>query len=250
MSIQAGEWLSVALLILARLSAFLAVLPFFAAARVPAAVRAAIAISLSISVTPILFQAVQPRVSDVKEWEFLAALLGEIVTGLFLGLLVRLFFLAVSFTADVIGQIIGFVGVLVPSVQDSEMTNPLADLIFLFSVVLFLTHDQHLIVIEKIVGSYDVFPVSAGPQAGASIERLASTASMAFVWTLQIAAPFVIYAAVCNLLLGLANRLVPQVPVQFVMGPAILLGGLAVAVVIVTIAVDIVIRRYALVPIL
>ena len=249
MNIQAGEWLSVALLILARLSAFLAVLPFFAAARVPATVRAAIAISLSISLTPILFPAVQARVSSIKEWEFLAALLGEIVTGAFLGLLVRLFFLAVSFTADVIGQIIGFVGVLVPSVQDSEMTNPLADLIFLFSVVLFLTYDQHLVLIEKIVGSYDVFPVSAGPGAGASIEKLASTASMSFVWTLQMAAPFVIYAAICNLLLGLANRLVPQVPVQFVMGPAILLGGLAVAVVIVAVAVDIAIRRYALLPI-
>jgi flagellar biosynthetic protein FliR len=248
MSGQAMDWLGVALVVLARLSAFLAVLPFFAAARVPPAVRAAIAISLAIAVTPLLFSAVHPKVADSGDAGLLSALLSEIITGVFLGLLVRLFFLAVAFSADVIGQLIGYVGVIVPSIQDNEMTNPLADLIVLFSVVLFLSYDHHLVLIEKIIESYDVFPIHGGPQSGPAIENLASMTSLAFVWTLQLAAPFVIYVTICNLLLGLANRLVPQVPVQFVMGPAILLGGLAVAVLIAATAVDIVIRRYSLIP--
>jgi flagellar biosynthesis protein FliR len=43
---------------------------------------------------------------------------------------------------------------------------------------------------------------------------------------LRLSSPFLAYALVVNLLLGLLNKLTPQIPVYFVSLPFVLTGGL------------------------
>lgn len=245
MTAELQIWLTAALLVLARVSSLLAVLPFFAAARVPATIRAYIAIALSVSIAPALYDAASVSILR-SEAELLAVFVAEVWIGLFFGFMVRVFFLAVAFTAEFISQQVGFIGMFIPSVTEGEMITPLADLTGLFAAVLFFTMDMHLYLIRGIFTSYDVLPVASALEPWIWMDALAVRVSNVFVLSLQLAAPFVLYVTVCNLLLGLANRLVPQVPIQFVMAPAILFGGLGLALFVLTVAMERLMTRFTI----
>ena len=44
--------------------------------------------------------------------------------------------------------------------------------------------------------------------------------------SIRVVAPFVIYAVMINLAIGLTNKLTPQIPIYFISMPFVLLGGL------------------------
>ena len=199
-------WMTAALLVLARVSALIAVLPFFASARVPATIRAYIAIALSLAITPSLYGAVNVIAGKISEMELLGVFVTEVGIGLYLGFMVRVFFVAVAFTAEFISQQVGFMGMFVPSVTEGEMTTPLADLMGLFSAVLFFAMDIHLYLIRGVFTSYEVLPIATTIEVASLIDALAERVSTVFIWSLQLGAPFILYVTVCNLLLGLANR--------------------------------------------
>ena len=52
--------------------------------------------------------------------------------------------------------------------------------------------------------------------------------SGAFTIALQISSPFIVYALIVNLMVGLANKLVPQIPVYFIATPFVLAGGFVI----------------------
>lgn len=238
-------WIAVALIVMARVSAFMAVLPFVSAARVPQTIRAVVALGIGLAITPVLHAGIAPTVATLGEPALLAAIAGEIGTGLLLGLLVRVFFLALSFAAEFLAHLVGYAGLLVPSVSEGETTLALADLVVLFVTVLFLANDLHLAVIDGLVRSFDAIPVGRPLDGGSLIRHLVATLNDAFFVAMQLAGPFLLYVFICNVLLGIANRLVPQVPIQLVAAPLVLIGGLALALLVVTIEGDLFIRGLA-----
>jgi flagellar biosynthetic protein FliR len=50
----------------------------------------------------------------------------------------------------------------------------------------------------------------------------------AFLLVLRLAMPFLIYAVIVNLAIGLANKMSPQIPVYFISMPFVVGGGLVV----------------------
>ena len=42
---------------------------------------------------------------------------------------------------------------------------------------------------------------------------------------MQISAPFIVYTLIINLMVGIANKLTPQIPVYFISIPMVLAGG-------------------------
>ena len=59
-----------------------------------------------------------------------------------------------------------------------------------------------------------------------SLPRLATALSKAFYLVLQISGPFVAYGLMVNLLFGLVNKMVPQIPAYFISIPFLVFGGL------------------------
>jgi flagellar biosynthetic protein FliR len=235
----------VGLIILARISSFLAVIPLVSAARVPQTIRAYLAIALAMTLAPILFDAVAPIVRTATGPDYLALLGGEILTGLFLGFLLRLFFLALLFIAEVISQIIGYTGMSVPGVIENELTAPLTNLVALLAAVLLFLNDIHHLFIEHIVWSYTHVPAGTMLTGEVSSIWLSETITGVFNTVVPLSAPFLIYAVVCNVLVGMANRLVPQVPIQLVTGPAILFGGLIVGLLVLAVGLDPIVEKFA-----
>ncbi|HMN38754.1 MAG TPA: flagellar biosynthetic protein FliR [Hyphomicrobium sp.] len=221
--------LQVTAVVFARVSAFLAVVPVLSAVRVPALVRAHAAMVLALALSAYLYPSMSGVVTGSMDNGFMALVAAEVAKGLFLGFLVRLFFSAFAFAGDFASHLVGFTGMLVPSATDAEMAGPLGNVFVMFAAVVFFVNDLHLVLIEKLAASYQTLPPGTGLDQFRTLEWLSATLTEVFMMALQLSAPFVIYVMVGNVLLGLANRLIPQVPIQLVSAPALLAGGLFVA---------------------
>ena len=101
----------------------------------------------------------------------------------------------------------------------------LATFITLTATVLLFATDQHWEVLRALLASYTVMPVNEPVAAEIGLARLADAFSSTFMLALQISSPFIVYALIINLMVGIANKLVPQIPVYFISMPFVLAGG-------------------------
>ncbi len=74
--------------------------------------------------------------------------------------------------------------------------------------------------------SYAVSPVGVSGDVGGHLRDLTDRLSRATFLSLQAIAPFMVYAVVVNLAIGLVNRMTPQIPAYFISLPLIMIGGL------------------------
>jgi flagellar biosynthetic protein FliR len=153
-------------------------------------------------------------------------IISETLIGGLIGLIGRLFYMALQFMASAAAQLVGFNPVGGMPIEDTEALPPLATLITLTATVLLFVTDQHWEVLRALLASYSVLPVNESMATDLGLARLADALSSTFILALQISSPFVVYALIINLMVGIANKLVPQVPVYFISMPFVLAGGL------------------------
>jgi flagellar biosynthetic protein FliR len=90
---------------------------------------------------------------------------------------------------------------------------------------MFLTN-QHAEVIRALAGSYSRITPGTTFEAQAGLIQIADRAAETFYLALRIGSPFMIYAVVVNLAIGLMNKLTPTIPVYFISMPFVIAGGL------------------------
>jgi flagellar biosynthetic protein FliR len=83
-------------------------------------------------------------------------------------------------------------------------------------------------VLRALLASYRALPVTEPIGLDFSLGKITEASSNAFLLALQITSPFLVYALIANLLVGIANKLTPQVPIYFVTEPAVMAGGLLI----------------------
>ncbi|MEF3048077.1 flagellar biosynthetic protein FliR [Pseudotabrizicola sp. L79] len=200
-----------------RVGAAMAVLPGLGEQSIPARIRLATAILLSVALTP----AIMAQVQDIP---FAQALLPEMVIGLTLGIALRFFVFALATAGAIIANSTSLSQLFA---QGAEPQPAISQFLVMAGISLALATG----LLPKLVGylllSYDAFPAGQFPQA----ERLAGWAmhhaDVAFALGFQIALPFAVASLLYNLALGIINRAMPQLMVTFIGAPALSLGGLA-----------------------
>jgi flagellar biosynthetic protein FliR len=133
--------------------------------------------------------------------------------------------MALQFMAVGAAQLAGFSALGAP-VEDAEAVPALATFITLTATVLLFATDQHWEVLRALLASYTVLPIHEPIATELGLARVADAFSSTFLLALQISSPFIVYALIINLMVGLANKLVPQIPVYFISMPFVLAGGL------------------------
>ncbi len=209
-----------------RIGSCLMLMPGFSSPRVPVQARLLVAIAVTLALTPLLLPEVKTTVKAPGPSTVLVLLVGETLTGVFIGLLGRVFFLALQFMAAALASFIGFSGLPENPIEDVEPIPAVASLITLTATLLFFVADVHWEVLRGLVQSYSVLPVTSPITINLGIARLADATSDAFLLALQISSPFVVYALAINLAFGLVNKLTPQIPVYFISLPFVVAGGL------------------------
>jgi flagellar biosynthetic protein FliR len=199
-------------------------LPGIGEAELPATVRAALAVVLTLLLLPVL-QPLLP-VAPATPGATLALVAAETATGAWLGWLARLVMLALPLAGQVAASMLGLTNVLQPDVTLGPQTSSLARLFSAAGPVLLFATGLHVLPLSALVGSYTLIAPGALLPAGDMVQAAIGAVVGCFALSLQLAAPFVLAGAVWQIGLGVLGRLVPQLQVYFVALPGQILGGL------------------------
>jgi len=212
-----------ALLVFARVSAMVSVLPGFGEQSIPVRIKLAIAVAFTVLVWPMI--PLKPEVSTVEVFEALPMLLSETAIGLLLGLSVRLVLIALQFAGSIASQSASLAQMMGAGATPDPMPA-IGNILVMSGLVLALSLGLHVKVVGAVVLSYETLPAGQFPSrsdiAEWGVAKSSNVAAIAFV----LSAPFVIASFAYNLMLGFINRAMPQLMVAFIGAPAITAGGI------------------------
>ena len=225
-SMLGGDIVLAGFIVFCRIGACLMVMPGISSARVPVRSRLFIALLVSAALLPVLIPEAQRFGADTPPFVLLRLMVGETLIGALIGTLARIFFLALETLATSIAYNIGLSANLGGTIDESLPIPALASLFTLGATMLLFASDQHWEILRGLVASYRAMPIASGFDDRHALTEIADTLSVSFGVALRIASPFILYALIVNLALGLVNRMVPQVPVYFISLPFVVAGGL------------------------
>jgi flagellar biosynthetic protein FliR len=208
-----------------RVGACFMVMPGLSNAGIPMQVRLFMAVAASLALFMHLSDVILPFAGSAPVLLF-PTIASELFTGALIGIIARLYMLALEFIGTAISQLIGINGIGASFSLESEPQPALGSLISFSALLLLFALDFHLQIVRALVVSYRVVPpdVFFNPQ-GALVD-VADTISESFFMVLRLGSPFVAYAILVNFATGLVNKLAPQIPIYFISLPFIVAGGL------------------------
>ena len=215
-------WILLAALAFARVGTAVLLLPGFGDAQIPARIRIAFGLVMTLSLMPAL-----PLPAPPSQVTALALLFGgEILVGVFIGTGARVLLAAMHLLGAQIGMVAGLSNAFAPGVTNTESATVLGSVLTVAAVALIFVSDLHHMMITAILRSYAILPPAHLP-VGDMAEQIARLGASAFRISAALAAPFLIVSVLLNLGLGLANRVMPSMQVFFVAAPGMILAGFA-----------------------
>jgi flagellar biosynthesis protein FliR len=212
-------------IVFCRIGACLMLVPGYSSVNIPPQIRLFVALVTTFALTPILIAILKPLVDDAPPLT-LALLIGtELLVGCVIGLGGRVFFLALQTMATVVASAIGLSNIPGTPVGDTDPAPAVVPLIMAAVTALFFITDQHWQVLRGLMNSYEVWHPGEKLSGEMALNQLTSRLADAFVLTLRITSPFIVYSVIVNLAIGLINKLTPAIPVYFVSVPFVLFGG-------------------------
>jgi flagellar biosynthetic protein FliR len=218
-------WSFAFMLVLARIGAAMALLPGLGEATVPAMVR----VGLALCVTVLLLPSILPLVPPMPEAGLTAAgmVIAEVITGLWLGWLARLFCLALPVAGQLIAYLLGLSSVLQPDPELGAQSTALAALFGIAAPLAILVSGLYALPLTALAGSYQLIPPGTLLPSADSTATSVGIVGQVFSLSLRLASPFVLASIVWHIGIGLIARLVPRLQIYFVSMPGQIVGGLA-----------------------
>jgi flagellar biosynthetic protein FliR len=213
-------------LLFCRIGGCLMLMPGFSSTRVPVHVRLFIALAITLALTPPLLPTMNTVVPGLQPPQVMRLIFSETLVGLLIGLIGRCFYMALQFMVIAAAQFAGYGAVGGTPVEDPEPVPTFGTFVTLTATVLLFVTDQHWEILRALVASYTALPINEPIALELSLARLTDAISSTFLLAVQITSPFIVYALIINLMVGIANKLVPNIPVFFISMPFTLAGGL------------------------
>jgi len=193
-----------------RTSALFATVPAFSMPNVPIKIRIALG-----ALTAFFVSSAQPTVS-VDGWPFLQVLIlmtSEVLVGVLLGFVSRLFFYALDIGGAVIATGIGLMMPMdVNPFQTNQSTIP-TNILYQLAIMIFFTTDMHHWFFAGISKSFEVLPMGQANFGGGMIKTLIPMTAGVFSVGIMIAGPIMTVSFILLLLFSFLGRAVPQMNV-------------------------------------
>lgn len=208
-----------------RITAFMVVMPVVGAAVVPTHVRLLLALTLTILIAPVLSERTTMELMSLAG---VLLIFQEVLVGIAMGFAVQLVFDAIALGGQVISMSMGL-GFAVFLDRARGVNVPvLGQLFLMFGVLVFLSLDGHLAMIQLLADSFQLLPISAGGLGMDAIGSLLQWSSQVFVMAVKIALPAVTALLVVNLAFGVTSRAAPTLNLFAVGFPVAMLLGFVV----------------------
>ena len=214
-------------MIFARIGAVLMMLPGVGESYVPPRIRLSLALVVSLALWPVVagaLPALPETLGGMAGW-----IVREVLVGLAIGALLRVFFLTVLSAAGEVVALqttLAFAQTANPT-QASPGSTISAFLMILGTTLIFATNTHHLF-IAGLVGSYELIAPARPLVIGDFASMAVRTVGDAFMLGIQLSAPVLVFAIIFNLASGLVGRVMPAFQVYFAAAPLSIILGLSV----------------------
>lgn len=209
-----------------RIGACLMLIPGLGSSMIPARIRLFGAFAATLILAPMLLEPVRSVLAQGGSDTVLVVAFTETMTGLLIGLVVRLVFAAIEFAAAAAALMFGLGSIPGVVLEGNQPVPAIGALVTLSAVTLFFVLDLHVQVLRALADSYAAFPPAALRAFEMSMDLIKGALHDMTVLAIRLLAPFAIYGLVVNAAVGLTNKLSPQVPVFFISLPFVMIGGL------------------------
>jgi flagellar biosynthesis protein FliR len=212
------------LLVFARIGTMLMLLPGLGEQNISARMRLTAALVLTAVMLPLHRNAY--HIDTGALGPAIVMLIEEILIGAVLGMTARLTISALEVAGATIAQQLGLGFVTAVDPTQGEQGAILGNFLTMLGITLIFATDMHHLVIAALNDSYALFQPGEVPAVGDVASLITHTVSGAFRIGIQLAAPFLVFALLFNIGLGVLSRLMPQMQVFFVALPLSILLGL------------------------
>lgn len=203
-----------------RVGAVVLLMPAFGEKSVPARIKLVVIFAFVLVIAP----AVNPT-PTLPNLDSLAWLtVTETISGLIIGLGIRMFVLALQTAASIAAQSTSLSQILGGAV--AEPVPAMSYVLIVGGLALAVMTGLHVKAAELIIFSYDMLPMGSLPDGSSISTWGVNQIKRAFELAFTLAGPFVILSVIYNLALGVINKAMPQLMVAFVGAPVITAGGL------------------------
>ena len=214
------------ILILARMTTIIAVMPIFGYTAVPLPFKVGLSILLTILVFP--FVVLSESYVMGGPVMFVIMVLREVIVGLIISFVINLIFFGIQFAGQIVGIQIGFgiINVIDPNLQ--IQVSLIGQLNYMVALLVFLGIDGHHFLIRALVFSYEYIPLSGAEFPVGLVEQATFLTSGVFDIGIRVAAPIMVTLFITDVALGLTARVAPQMNVFIVGFPLKIAVGLLV----------------------
>lgn len=212
MDVILETWVMTFGLILARVSAFVATIPYLGGRFVPRLVKAGAALALALfwfaEAGPGALQYVA-RLADQTWVSFTLAVAREVILGAALGYVFGLFLVPFRIAGEYLSQEMGLTLGAITDPSRPQNSTALGEAFEVLGVVVFFSQNVHHVFLAVLHGSFTTQPVGAGFSrlpVGLQMEAMTWTTQ----WGLLLVAPMACCLFVTSLVLGIMARVAPQ----------------------------------------
>ena len=220
------ENIIIGLLILARMSAMVFVIPIVGFEGTPSTVKAGLSLLLTFIVFP--FARLEYTAISILPLELVMLFTKEVIVGLSIGFITTLLFYGIQMAGQIIGIQIGFGIISVMDPLSNIQISLIGQLYYLVSLLVFLALNGHHFLIRALIYSFEVIPLGGAVFSANLVDLLSSLSGMIFGIALQIAAPVMVTLILTDVGLGFIARVAPQMNVFIVGFPLKIIIGLFV----------------------
>lgn len=199
---------------LMRISLVLFLMPFFGGETMPATVKAALCMTLTLALWPRL-----PMLgNEIPAHPFSLAIMmaGELLLGMILGLGIRFLFAAIQSGGQLLGFQMGFtmVNAIDPETGSSEAVT--SHFLYMVSLLTFLSFNGHLILIDGLMKTFALIPPGGILVSSRLAAQVFALSGQMFVFMIQIGAPVIAAIILVDLALALVSKASPQMNVLII----------------------------------
>jgi flagellar biosynthetic protein FliR len=185
--------------------------PIFGTQSMPRQVRALLAITISLLVTPVFLNTSLSPIESIAEYGKLLA--SEALIGLLLGLGINILFSGVQVAGQIVSQMSGMSLADVFSPGFEEEVSVFSQLFYFLTLSVFVAVGGHRIVTQSLLDTFTALPPGHAALGTGVIDVLTKIASQSFALGIRAAAPLLTALLLSNIVLGLISRTLPQINV-------------------------------------
>lgn len=208
-----------------RITGLLMTAPIIGTRSVPVRVRLILALAITMVVFPVI-----PSVPDIEpiSAEGFLITIQQVITGMAMGLCLRVIFVALELAGQAIGQLMGLMMANMIDPMNGNNVPIIGQFYLLLATLLFLVVDGHLMMIKVLADSFTTLPIGTTGITSNGIWEFINWTGQIITVAVIIALPAIVSLLIVNLSFGVMTRSAPQLNIFAVGFPIMIILGVMI----------------------